>query len=90
MMVKNCMHSSHQISFDIMKGHTLGGTMIDTPLDIDTVIRVPIVLRIRWGLIREVVPGLKRHVALSSCLILCVVGIYFPLCERFELKESMR
>ena len=73
-----------------MKGHTLGGTVIDTPLDIDTVIRVPIVLRIRRRLVCEVMTGFKWHVSFPSCLILCVVGVAVPLFMECRLNDTMR
>ncbi len=73
-----------------MKGHTLFGTMIDSPLDVNTVIRVPIVLGIRRRCVREVVTGFKGHVALTSRLVLGIVGKYISLFRGFGSKETMR
>jgi hypothetical protein len=40
-MIKNGVHSLHQIPLNVMKRHTLGGTMVDAPLDINAKKRVP-------------------------------------------------
>ena len=81
------MHSLHQIPLNVMKRHTLGGTMVDAPLDINAIIRVPIVFGILGRSICEMVTWLEWHVAFSSSFVLGIVGNYVHL---YQEKHNMR
>ena len=46
-MVQNRVHSPHQILLDIVEGNTLCCAVVFPPLDIDAIIRVPIIFRLK-------------------------------------------
>lgn len=50
-MIQNCVHTSHKILLYVVKGDTLGCTVINTPFDVYTVIGIPIIF---WILRRSV------------------------------------
>ena len=72
-VVKYSIHSLHQVVFDIMKGHTLCSTVVNAPLHVDRIVRVPVILFVQRWSICEMVCWLKGHITLSSSFILGVI-----------------
>lgn len=69
------MHPSHKILLDIMKSDAFRCTVFNTPFTIYTVIRIPIIFRVLWGPISEVMPRLRK-IGKKNCQLKELQGYY--------------